>query len=56
LARNARFEVAQFPPVIGDGRLGGAQERSKLALRHQITLELQHQPSARGAVRHCYER
>jgi hypothetical protein len=48
--RHPRFEVSQFPLVIGDGCIGGGQERSELRASQQRTFNLQAQPPAFGVI------
>ena len=51
-ARYTSVEVSQFPPVTGDGCIGGSQKHFELLLSHQVTLHLQDQLRERGAISH----
>ena len=41
--RSSRFEVSQFPPLTGNGCVGGGQKDSQVPLSHQGTFKSQNQ-------------
>jgi hypothetical protein len=52
LTRDARSEVSQLPAALDDRRVSGDEKGTKLGSCDQVALELEHEPTAHGAIRH----